>query len=303
MRPVAVPADALAHAAELERRDAEIAKELDVVRDLEEQVAAIRGRAGSVRESLERLPLEREDLDRRRAEADEAVTAAHADVERTGSRVAALEAGRRKRDNELDRARKEAATARDALADALAVRARVDELESALADEERALLAEGEALAAAAELVATGVRDVGRVTESAGRAPGTSLADLDDWGGRVRAALFVARGTLEAERERVVLEANALGTSVLGEQLGTSSVALVRRRASALLWCVASGATSIYLGLLDVLFDLENGIYGAPDTGAVAVELTINVLTLALGAVVLGWAWRQRRELVRLGDF
>jgi chromosome segregation ATPase len=230
---VTVPADALAHAAELERRDTEIANELEVVRDLEERVGTIRGRAGSVREALERVPLEREDLDRRRAEADEAVTAAHADVERTGSRVAALEAGRRKRDDELDRARKEAATARDALADALAVRGRVDELESALAEEERALLAEGKALAGAAELVAKAVRDVGRVTESAGRAPGTSLADLDDWGSRVRSALFVARGTLEAERERVVLEANALGTSVLGEQLGTSSVALVRRRLEA----------------------------------------------------------------------
>lgn len=82
-----------------------------------------------------------------------------------------------------------------------------------------------------------------------------------------------------------------------------ASVALVRRRASALVWCVAAGATSIYLGLLDVLFDLENGVYGAPDTGAVAVELTINVLTLALGTVVLGWAWRRRRELVQLGGF
>src|SRR6186997_3221926 len=161
---MAAPADALAHAAELEQRDTEIANELEVVRDLEERVGAIRGRAGGVREALERVPLEREDLDRRRAEADGAVTAAHADVERTASRVASLEAGRRKRDDELERARKEAATARDALADALAVRARVDELESALADEERALLAEGEALAAAAELVATGVRDVGRVT-------------------------------------------------------------------------------------------------------------------------------------------
>ena len=230
---MAVPADALVHAAELERRDTEIATELEVVRDLEERAGEVRGRAGSVREALERVPLEREDLDRRRAEADEAVTAAHADVERTGSRVAALEAGRRKRDDELDRARKEAATARDALADALAVRGRVDELESALAEEERALLAEGEQLTGAAQLVAEGVRDVGRVTESAGRAPGTSLADLDDWGGRVRSALFVARGTLEAERERIVLEANALGTSVLGEQLGTSSVALVRRRLEA----------------------------------------------------------------------
>jgi MYXO-CTERM domain-containing protein len=82
-----------------------------------------------------------------------------------------------------------------------------------------------------------------------------------------------------------------------------ATVALVRRRASALLWCTAAGTTSIYLGLLDVLFDLENGIYRSPDAGAVAVELTINVLTLALGVVVLAWAWRRRRKLVRLGGF
>ena len=230
---MAVPANALAHAAELERRDTEIADELAIVRDLEERVGAIRGQAGIVGEALDRVPLEREDLARRRAEAGGAVTAARADVERTGSRVASLQSGRRRRDDELDRARKEDATARDALADALAMRARIDERESALAEEERALLAEGEALAEAAELVAEAVRDVGRVTESAGRAPGTSLAELDDWGSRVRSALFVARSTLETERERVVVEANVLGTSVLGEELGATSVALVRRRLEA----------------------------------------------------------------------
>ena len=230
---MAASADALAHAAELERRDTEIAGELAVVRDLEERVAAIRGRAGIVGEALERLPLEREDLARRRAEADGAVTAARADVERTGSRVTSLESGRRRRDDELDRARKEAATSRDTLADALAVRGRIDERASALVEDERALVAEGEALAKAAELVAEGVRDVGRVTESAGRAPGTSLAELDDWGSRVRSALFVVRGTLEAERERVVVEANVLGTSVLGEELGATSVTIVRRRLEA----------------------------------------------------------------------
>ena len=230
---MAAPADALAHAAELERRDTEIANELAVVRDLEERVAAIRGRAGIVGEALERLPLEREDLARRCVEADEAVTAARMDVERTQSRVASLESGRRRRDDELDRGRKEAATSRDTLADALAVRGRIDERASGLVEDERALVAEGEALAKAAELVAEGVRDVGRVTESAGRAPGTSLAELDDWGSRVRSALFVVRGTLEAERERVVVEANVLGTSVLGEELGATSVAIVRRRLEA----------------------------------------------------------------------
>jgi hypothetical protein len=82
-----------------------------------------------------------------------------------------------------------------------------------------------------------------------------------------------------------------------------AAVALARRRASALLWCIAAGTNSVYLGLLDVLFDLENGIYRSPDGGAVAVELVINVLTLTLGAFVLGWAWARRRELARLGGF
>jgi len=77
-----------------------------------------------------------------------------------------------------------------------------------------------------------------------------------------------------------------------------ASVALVRRRASALLWSIAAGSISIYLGLLDVLFDLENGIYHSPDTGGVVVEILINVLTLTMGVVVIVWAWRQRRTLL-----
>src|SRR5450432_4002235 len=80
-------------------------------------------------------------------------------------------------------------------------------------------------------------------------------------------------------------------------------VALFRRRASALLWSIAAGTTSIYLGLLDVLFDLENGIYHSADTGGVVVEIVINVLTLSMGAVVLVWAWRSRRALAAFGGW
>jgi len=76
-----------------------------------------------------------------------------------------------------------------------------------------------------------------------------------------------------------------------------AAVALFRRRASALLWSLAAGTTSVYLGLLDVLFDLENGIYRAVDSSGVIVEVVINVLTLAMGVVVLIWAWQKRREL------
>lgn len=79
--------------------------------------------------------------------------------------------------------------------------------------------------------------------------------------------------------------------------------ALLRRRASALLWIIAAGAISIYLGLLDVLFDLENGIYRSSDSGGVMVEIAINVLTLAFGMVIIIWAWRARREISRLGGW
>ena len=81
-----------------------------------------------------------------------------------------------------------------------------------------------------------------------------------------------------------------------------ASIALVRRRASALLWCIAAGSISIYLALLDVLFDLENGIYRSPDTGGVIVEVVINVLTLSMGVVVLIWAWRSRRALMAMSE-
>jgi hypothetical protein len=76
-----------------------------------------------------------------------------------------------------------------------------------------------------------------------------------------------------------------------------ATLALLRRRASALLWGLAAGTASVYLGLLDVLFDLENGIYHSSDKGGVIVEIVINVLTLSLGTVVLRWTWQKRREL------
>ena len=70
-----------------------------------------------------------------------------------------------------------------------------------------------------------------------------------------------------------------------------------RRRPAAVFWLVAGGSASLYLGLMDVLFDLENGVYLAPrgDWGAVATEIAINVLALGIGAWALAFGWRHRR--------
>ena len=228
------PGDALlAHAAELERRDDAVAEELETLRELEERTDAVRARAVAVRAALERIPAELEDLRRRRRDAELEAAAALAELERADARLAALEAGRRRRVEELERARKEAATAREALTDANARRERVGEREAALRADERALAAEGEELARVAAGIAVDVRSVRRIAEAAGRDPGGTLAALDEWAAHVRSALLVARGTLETERERTVTEANVLGASVLGEELGASSVALVRRRLEA----------------------------------------------------------------------
>jgi len=78
------------------------------------------------------------------------------------------------------------------------------------------------------------------------------------------------------------------------------AIALQRRRASALLWMLLAGSASVYLAGMDVLFDLENGIYHSPDTGGVAVELFINAGCLAGGAAVILFAWNNRRYLFSL---
>ncbi len=83
------------------------------------------------------------------------------------------------------------------------------------------------------------------------------------------------------------------------------AIAIYRRRASAGFWCVAGGSVSVYLAGLDILFDLQNGIYRAPtgNVGAVIVEVCINVLTLFMGAYLVIWAWRNRRALAKLDGF
>jgi chromosome segregation ATPase len=223
----------LAQAAEIERRDEAVAAELEAVRGLEERVATLRAHAEEVRVALARIPLERDDLERRRRDASDDVATAEEELEHATARLAAVESGRRRRTEELERARKEAATARDALDDVRSRIERVDELTAALGADERQRRDEAEQLAGTAAALAADLRGVGRIAEGARRDPGATLDELDDWGGQARSALFVARGTLEAERERIVAEAIVLGSTVLGEQLGASGVALVRRRLEA----------------------------------------------------------------------
>jgi hypothetical protein len=72
---------------------------------------------------------------------------------------------------------------------------------------------------------------------------------------------------------------------------------LVTRRKAALLWLLAGGGAGLYLFGMDVLYDLQHGVWAKGGNGA--FELAINVLTLGLSVFVLRWTWLRRDELPR----
>ena len=78
------------------------------------------------------------------------------------------------------------------------------------------------------------------------------------------------------------------------------AVALQRRRASALLWMLLAGSAALYLAGMDVLFDLENGIYRSGGLANVGVELFINVGCFAGGVAIVRFGWRHRHHFLSL---
>jgi len=75
-----------------------------------------------------------------------------------------------------------------------------------------------------------------------------------------------------------------------------AAVGLYRRRERAVLWGVAAGSAMVYLGCMDVLYNLENGMY-ARTNAAMAGEVVINLWCLSFGPLLLAYFWRHRRRL------
>ena len=72
---------------------------------------------------------------------------------------------------------------------------------------------------------------------------------------------------------------------------------LSHRSPMALFWLLAGGGAGLYLFGMDVLYDLENGIWWNSGAGGV-IELVINVVTLAVSIWLLRWAWTRRHALL-----
>jgi hypothetical protein len=76
--------------------------------------------------------------------------------------------------------------------------------------------------------------------------------------------------------------------------------ALQRAAASALLWLLMAGGAAVYLFGMDVLYDLEHGIWWRSGAGG-AIELVINIVTLAVALLLLRWTWERRSALLGAG--
>lgn len=73
-------------------------------------------------------------------------------------------------------------------------------------------------------------------------------------------------------------------------------VTLRRRSELALFWLVAGGGAGLYLGCMDLLYDVEHGIFAKGGGGA--TEAVIVLLTFGFSITLLTWAWRHRQQLL-----
>nr|MBC7244279.1 hypothetical protein [Chloroflexota bacterium] len=75
------------------------------------------------------------------------------------------------------------------------------------------------------------------------------------------------------------------------------AVGLWKRRPWGLLFALLSGSALIFLGLMDALFFLQNGLYW-PVNADVMIEAVIHLWALTFGPFVIAYTWRRRQQLL-----
>ena len=88
----------------------------------------------------------------------------------------------------------------------------------------------------------------------------------------------------------------ALGDLWLAFCLVAGARALRARRATALLWLLAAGGSGAFLLGIDVLYNLQHGVWFASQRGL--TELLRNLATAAGTVGLFGWTWPRRAELL-----
>ena len=202
---------------QLARLDEELAAAAARLRRLDELAAELRGRAETIDGFFAVYP---EEETRRR----ETVAAARAEVERRDAAKAAAEeqVAQARGDESRVQAERAVARAADHLEIARASLARAEAERAELEREATALPGEVPDLEERAQVVARAVPEVPE--------PEAGPRALVDWASRAHAELFVGVRQIDAQRERVIREANELASAVLGEPTYGSTVSQALER-------------------------------------------------------------------------
>ncbi len=210
---------------ELVIADEGLSADLAALESLAAGTAAVREHADALLDLFGSAERERQRLGSELTEA-EAEAAERAQTLAEAERELAVE--ERKGDEErLAAARRFLVRARDASSVATkrveASRANADAFEELLS---AAALEVPEVETAAAE-IARSLQGRPRVAEEASTVPVAGLPGVVEWATVARAALFVARTAVAAEREALIRQANELGSVILGRSLYAASPAMV----------------------------------------------------------------------------
>ena len=110
---------------------------------------------------------------------------------------------------------------------------------------------------------------------------------------------FADRDSIASEHNEAYYEfenAFPLADAWLGIACLLALITLRAGRPTAFLWLVCAGSAGMYLFCMDLLYDLENGIFTKGGGGA--FEAGIVAVTLVFSVTVLTWSWRHHRELL-----
>lgn len=113
------------------------------------------------------------------------------------------------------------------------------------------------------------------------------------------AAWLLDRSLLASDTRPAYYEfeaAFALADGWLAFCLVAAARALAARRATALLWLLAAGGSGGFLLAIDVLYNLQHGVWFASHRGL--TELLRNLATGAGTVGLFAWTWPRRAELL-----
>ena len=116
-------------------------------------------------------------------------------------------------------------------------------------------------------------------------------------------AWFAHRSLVASENTRVYVnfeQAFPLADGFIVACLVLAALSLRRGSARALLFLLLGAGGGFYLFSMDVLFDLEHGIWFKGANGA--IEFIINVLTLLASILLTRWTWSRRHDLGASGE-